>query len=60
MNSHWSVLKSLFSLPNGDCPYLVRNQSSYKLASQHFESDIFDFDHICAELTMGVLDSQAW
>ena len=60
MNAHWSVLKSLFTLPNGDCPYLIRNQRSYKLTSKYFDSDIFDFDHICAELTLGPLDSQVW
>lgn len=60
VNSHWSVFRRLLTLPNGECPYLTKNQNSYKLNSRYFESDLQVLDKLCSELTLGPLDSQSW
>lgn len=59
MNTHWSVFKKILTLPNGLCPYLVRNQNSYKLNNNFVDSDIQILETLCSDLTMGPLDSQS-
>lgn len=60
INSHWSIFRRLFTLENNECPYLIKNQNSYKFASNYFESDLQSLDQICSDLTLGSLDSQSW
>ncbi|MDO5426399.1 MAG: hypothetical protein Q4F54_01005 [Coriobacteriia bacterium] len=59
INSHWSIFRNLFVLENGDCPYLIKSQNSYKLAKSYFNSDLQDLESLCSDLTLGTLDSQA-
>lgn len=60
INSHWSIFRNLFVLENGDCPYIIKSQNSYKLAKSYFSSDLQDLESLCSDLTLGTLDSQAW
>ena len=60
MNTHWSVFKKLLTLRNGSCPYLIRNQNSYKFNKNFFDSDLHIFENLCSDLTMGPLDSISW
>lgn len=60
INTHWSVFRKLFVLENGECPYFIKNQNSYKLAQNHFECDLQSLERICSDLTLGALDSTAW
>lgn len=60
INTHWSVFRKLFVLENGECPYFIKNQNSYKLSQNHFESDLQSLERICSDLTLGALDSTAW
>lgn len=60
MNSLWSELRKIFSLPDGKCPYLIRNQNSYKLNKSLVTSDLDMFEKICNELTLGRIEAQSW
>lgn len=60
LNSHWSILRKTLSLPNGECPYLIRNQWSYKFNKKYLRTDIEDLEEICADLIMGSLDPENW
>lgn len=60
INSNWAILRKLLSFQNGECPYLIRNQNSYKLNSDYFISDLQKLEDLCADLTMGTIDSFSW
>lgn len=60
MNTHWSILHKIFTLPDGSCPYLTRTQSSYNINKVLVSSDVQELDDICAQLTIGHLDSESW
>lgn len=60
INSHWSVIRKLFTLPNGECPYLIRNQNSYKFVKRYLTTDLQLLEDVCTKLTLGPIDSSSW
>ena len=60
INAHWSVVRKLFTLPNGECPYLIRNQNSYKFVKRYLTTDLQLLEDVCAKLTLGPIDSASW
>ncbi len=56
----WSNLRSALVLPDGSCPYLIRQQNVCRLEGSLLRSDIAAFDKLCRKLLFDVLDEQAW
>lgn len=58
--SIWSQLRSVLTLPDGTCPYLVRHRYGCSLESKHVQSDITRFNEICRELQFGHASHHDW
>lgn len=56
----WSILRRALTLPEGGCPYLVRQQGVCRLDRNLLRSDVADFDEMCRTLMFGKLDSGGW
>lgn len=59
MNALWSVFRKIFTMPNGECPYLIKNQNSYKFAVRYLETDVQKLVRVCSDVTLGNTDSQS-
>ncbi len=58
--SLWSVLRRAVSTPDGQCPYLVRNQTSCMVDLRYVHSDIEELEAICRMLIFDTLDTRIW
>ena len=58
--SIWSLLRKALKTQNGECPYLIRTQFSYKLDVAHLSSDVSDFLKLCRKLLFGNPDVAEW
>lgn len=56
----WSQLRSVLTLDDGTCPYLVRHHFGCRLDERYVKSDVARFDDICRELLFGKLDFDEW
>ena len=56
----WSDLRRTFSVDDGTCPYLVRQDDSYRLDTRYVSCDIQHVKQDCRELQFGVVDVGAW
>ena len=56
----WSLLRAALSLPDGSCPYLIRQQNVCRLERSLLRSDIADFDETCRTLMFGKMDTDGW
>lgn len=56
----WSILRSALTLPNGTCPYLVRQQNVCRVESSLLTSDLAAFDEVCRLLMFGSMGSEGW
>ena len=56
----WSQLRIALSLPQGDCPYLIRQQNVCRLDGTLLRSDVADFDETCRTLMFGRMDTDGW
>lgn len=56
----WSLLRSALLLPNGTCPYLIRQQNVCAVKGSLLRSDVADLDEVCRTLMFGDLDSDGW
>lgn len=56
----WSLLRSALSLPQGGCPYLIRQQNVCRLDGTLLRSDVADFDETCRTLMFGKMDTDGW
>lgn len=56
----WSLLRTALSLPEGGCPYLIRQQNVCRLDGTLLRSDVADFDEACRTLMFGAMDTDGW
>lgn len=56
----WSLLRKALALPDGTCPYLIRQQNACRLEGGLLRSDIVDFDDVCRTLLFGSMDTDGW
>ena len=56
----WSALSRALTLPDGSCPYLVRNQYGCSLDGRYVRSDLMRLKEICRELLFGRGGVQDW
>lgn len=56
----WSLLRSALTLPQGGCPYLIRQQNICRLDGTLLRSDVADFDEACRTLMFGQMDTDGW
>lgn len=56
----WSLLRAALSLPQGGCPYLIRQQNVCRLDGSLLRSDVADFDEACRALMFGRMDTDGW
>lgn len=58
--SLWSVLRKALSDEEGECPYLVRHQSSCMVNSRIVKSDVEEFETLYRRLMFDEPDPRAW
>ncbi len=58
--SLWSVLRKTIADSDGECPYLVRHQTSCMVDARYVHSDVEDFEELCRTLMFDTPDPQAW
>ncbi|QKF06704.1 hypothetical protein HLV38_00145 [Berryella wangjianweii] len=56
----WSQLRRGLSLPNGQCPYLIRRRSTCLLNASLVRCDVTEFSDLCRSLMFGDLDADQW
>lgn len=58
--SLWSTLKKALSNERGECPYLVKQQTSCMVDSRYVKSDVEEFDSLCRKLFFEPPSPSAW
>ena len=58
--SLWSVLRKTIADSDGECPYLVRHQTSCMVDARYVHSDVEDFEELCRTLMFDTPDPHAW
>lgn len=56
----WSLLRAALTLPDGSCPYLIRQQNVCRLNASLFRSDVAEFDEVCRALMFADLGTDGW
>lgn len=56
----WSLLRAALTLPDGSCPYLIRQQNVCRLNATLFRSDVAEFDEVCRALMFADLGTDGW
>lgn len=56
----WSLLRTALALPDGSCPYLVRQQNVCRIEPSLLRSDITEFDEVCRTLMFGSMETDGW
>lgn len=56
----WSLLRSALSLPDGTCPYLVRQQNVCRLNGSLLRSDVADLGDVCHALMFEDMSTDDW
>ncbi len=58
--SLWSVLRKAVSDSDGECPYLVRHQTSCMVDVRYVHSDVEEFEGLCRTLMFEAPDPRGW
>ncbi len=58
--SLWSALRRALDDGRGNCPYIVRHQTSCMVDARYVKSDVDEFEDLCRTLFFGRPDAQAW
>lgn len=58
--SLWSALRRALENDRGECPYLVRHQTSYRIDARYVKSDVDEFEELCRMLFFARPDARAW
>lgn len=58
--SLWSALRRALGDGRGECPYVVRHQTSCMVDPRYVESDVEEFDKACRMLLFGQPEIESW